>query len=602
MRKFYLFLFGFSVFFFSEVSSQTIDLIRHNPTFIWGMGNAVTLKEADESAMRDLVSQISVNVDQVTQTSLTNEQKGEEAVSSVSTTSELQISSNVSLSNCRRIVEDKGTFFVVLRYVERADIDRMFDARKAKITDLMAAAERAEQQAKIADALRNYYWALKLTTSFPVERRTLLTTDDGILLTTHLHEAITNVLDSLNVTIVSGQAEEDGHSRYNLEFTYKGKPVSSCDYNFFDGYDWLIASSKDGLAVVEMPSEAAHMLLRIEYEFGKLWKSDPMVNDILSQLPTKLPFPSAEKQIDLSVSLASSEETGIATSAKAMAKEMVADSLAECSKKEMAKQANVVFPVLQAIGTRRYDEAQPYCTENGWKWFEKLVKYGNATILQGSDLQVTSFFNGYLVRGVKASFSFKKNDRTFVEDLIFYVKDGKIDGINFGLEQSAMEDICRHDMWDADSRLVLINFLENYKTAYALERLDYLNAVFSEDALIIVGNRLPQQKAGDVAALNQESYEHNKLTKGQYMQQLERVFKKQEYVNIHFEDASVKKTNRNTERYEIIIKQNYYSTTYADKGYLYLLADITNPEQPVIYVRVWDEDKNNLMDYGEWVF
>jgi hypothetical protein len=126
--------------------------------------------------------------------------------------------------------------------------------------------------------------------------------------------------------------------------------------------------------------------------------------------------------------------------------------------------------------------------------------------------------------------------------------------------------------------------------------------VFSEDALIIVGNKLPQPKASDVTAVDAESYEHNKLTKSQYMKQLERVFAKQEYVNIQFEDASVKKTNRTSERYEIIIKQHYYSTTYADKGYLYLLADISDPEQPIIHVRVWDEDRNNLMNYGEWIF
>ena len=215
---------------------------------------------------------------------------------------------------------------------------------------------------------------------------------------------------------------------------------------------------------------------------------------------------------------------------------------------------------------------------------------------------MTAFANGYLVRGIKASFSFKKNNKKFVEDLVFYIKDNKIEGINFGLEQSALEDILRHSMWDPQSRLVLINFLENYKTAYALERLDYLNAVFSDDALIIVGNRLPQTKVSEITAFDKESFAHNKLTKSQYMQQLERVFAKQEYVNIQFEDAAVKKTNRTSERYEIIIKQNYYSATYADKGYLYLLADISDPEQPVIYVRVWDENRNNLMNYGEWIF
>jgi hypothetical protein len=92
------------------------------------------------------------------------------------------------------------------------------------------------------------------------------------------------------------------------------------------------------------------------------------------------------------------------------------------------------------------------------------------------------------------------------------------------------------------------------------------------------------------------------MTKSQYIERLKQVFAKQEYVNIQFEDATVKKTNRDSERYQIIIKQHYYSTTYADKGYLFLLADISDPEKPVIHVLVWDEDKNALMDYAEWNF
>ena len=281
---------------------------------------------------------------------------------------------------------------------------------------------------------------------------------------------------------------------------------------------------------------------------------------------------------------------------------MTVDTLTTCNKKEVFNQAEIIAPLIKAIESRKYDDVKSLCSENGWKWFVKLIKYGNAKIIERNELQLTAFANGYLVRGIKAAFSFKRNNKTFVEDLVFYIKDDQIEGINFGLEKSALEDIMRHSMWDAQSRLVLVNFLENYKTAYALERLDYLNAVFSDDALIIVGNKLPQPKVAEITAVDQESYEHNKLTKSQYMKQLERVFDKQEYVNIQFEDAAVKKTNRTSERYEIIIKQNYYSATYADKGYLYLLADISNPEWPIIHVRVWDEDRNNLMNYGEWIF
>jgi len=585
------------------VFAQDIDAIKSDPNMIWGQGIGENLQAADDAAVKDLISQISVMVENNVETTISNEQSGDEAKTSVSTTGNLRVSSSVSLSNCKRLVVEEDRFVVVLRYVDRVEIDKMFDARKAKIEDLISAAETAEENTKIGDALRNYYWALKLTISIPEEHRTKMVTDDGKLITTDLRGRISTILDSVKVEVRKIENTEDANT-VELAFTYQGRPVTNCDYAYFDGYDWMIASVKDGVAVTELPADAKKFMLRIEYEFQNLWKSDPMVNTILQQMPSRLPFRQWEKRVDLT-QVAAVEPEMIKTNkaaTKELAKEMTIDTLAACNKKEVFNQAEVIVPLIKAMEERTYDAARDLCSENGWKWFEKLVKYGNAKIIERNELQVSSFANGYLVRGIKARFSFKRNNKSFVEDLVFYIKDGLIEGINFGLEKNALDDINNHSMWDAYSRLVLVNFLENYKTAYALERLDYLNAVFSEDALIIVGNKIPQPKVAEVTAVDAESYEHNKLTKSEYMKQLERVFAKQEYVNIQFEDASVKKTNRTSERYEIIIKQHYYSATYADKGYLYLLADISNPEMPIIHVRVWDENRNNLMNYGEWVF
>ena len=583
----------------TSLRAQSMDDIKRDKSYLWGQGVGETMQTADDNAVKDLISQISVNIDNQVQTTISNEQAEGSAKSSVSTSGNLRVSSSVSLSNCKRIVSEEGSYFVVLRYVAKAEIDKMFDARKAKIDDLVRAGERAEEHNKVGDALRNYYWALKMTISIPEEQRSRMTAEGGMLLTTELRERIADILDSVQVSVAKIEKGEDANS-VELRFTYKGRPVTSCDYHFFDGFDWINAAVKDGVAVTEMPAETKSVQLRIEYEYRPLWKSDPMVHAILEQLPARLPYPQAEKRVSLTETKAVAPAP--VKNSKAVAKEMSVDSLSTCNKQEVFEQADIIAPLIKAIESRSYDAVRELCSENGWKWFEKLVKYGNAKIIERRDLQITAFANGYLVRGIKAAFSFKRNNKTFVEDLVFYIKDDKIEGINFGLEQSALEDILRHAMWDPQSRLVLVNFLENYKTAYALERLDYLNAVFSEDALIIVGNKLPQPKASEITAVDQESYEHNKLTKSEYMKQLERVFAKQEYVNIQFEDASVKKTNRTSERYEIIIKQNYYSATYADKGYLYLLADISNPELPIIHVRVWDENRNNLMNYGEWIF
>ena len=598
---FLLVLTGLVLTSFPVFSQDDMEVIKRDPTYVWGQGEGETLQAADDNAVRDLISQISVSVDSHTETMISNEVSNADVRSSVSTTGNLRVSSSVSLSNCRRIVSEEGSYFIVLRYVDKAEIAKMFDARKTKIRDLIHTAENAEELSKVGDALRNYYWALKLVISIPEEHRSHMTTETGALMTTMLRERINNILDSVSIAPERETKNEEVETNMiKLQFLYRGKPVNNCDYNYFDGYEWMTASVKDGVGVVDLPGDTKNMLLRVEYEFRKLWKSDPMVNTILEQTPSRIPFRQAEKRVDLT-RMEPVEPEPLQTS-KMIAQEMVIDSLAECKKKEVAQQANIVGPLIEAIETHDYDAVQPLCSENGWKWFEKLIKYGNARIIERDSLQITAFAKGYLVRGIKARFDFKKNNKSFVEDLVFYIKDGAIEGINFGLEKSALDDINNHSMWEAESRLVLVNFLENYKTAYALERLDYLNAVFSEDALIIVGNRIPVKKTSEVTAVNAENYEHNRLTKSQYMKQLERVFAKQEYVNIQFEDASVKKTSRNSERYEVVIKQNYYSASYADKGYLYLLADISDPESPTIYVRVWDENRNNLMNYGEWIF
>ena len=599
--RFFLF---FLVVLFYGVSApllhaQTFEQIKENDLFVWGQGVGATLQAADENAIKDLASQISVHVDNRIETTIENDRRDGAVTSSMSTTGNLRVSSSVSLGNCKRLVKEEAGSFIVLRYVPWEEVDKMYDARKLKIDDLIRAGERAQTRNKVGDALRNYYWALKLLLSIPPEEHGHLTSDEGRLLTTQMRERLGGILDSINLSVLKIDKGDDANT-VELSFVYRGQPMVNGDFQYFDGFDWITSAVKDGIGVAEIPAETKTMQVRMEYEYRKLWKSDPMVEDVLEQRPSRIPYPQAEKRVSLSEMKPQSPAP--VKNAKSIAKELSVDSLSTCNKKEVFEQADIIAPLIKAIETRAYDNVRELCSDNGWRWFEKLVKYGNAKIIARNELQMTSFANGYLIRGIKASFTFKKNNKTFVEDLVFYIKDDKIEGINFGLEQSALDDILKHSMWDPLSRLVLINFLENYKTAYALERLDYLNAVFSDDALIIVGNRLPQQKVSEITAVDQESFEHNKLTKSQYMKQLERVFAKQEYVNIQFEDAAVKKTNRTSERYEIIIKQNYYSATYADKGYLYLLADISDPEQPIIHVRVWDENRNNLMNYGEWIF
>lgn len=44
---------------------------------------------------------------------------------------------------------------------------------------------------------------------------------------------------------------------------------------------------------------------------------------------------------------------------------------------------------------------------------------------------------------------------------------------------------------------------------------------------------------------------------------------------------------------------DYYSSTYGDKGYLFLMVDINDPENPIIKVRTWQPERDpNFGLYG----
>ena len=576
--------------------AQSIESIKASSKWLWGEGNGETLEEADRKALQDLGTQISLSVVSSTQTEIENQQYGDEAISSTRTKGTTQIGSSVTLNNCQRIVTKHKNSYQVLRYIEKSEIDKMYERLEQKIRELVEQAKKAEAQEKIGDALRFNYWAFKLISALPTERQYALRGENGMLMS-ELTGGIAEMMNAVQVE-AKGVMNGEDNKTVELRFVYKGKPMVNGDFYYNDGSDWMPAKIKDGVGVAEIPNHLSRFNVRLEYEYRYLWKSDPTVQTILQQNPQLMPFPGSSKSVLLSS--APKQETQF-SSAKELTKTIRTDAIGYAiAPKDIKQQAKIIYPIVDAIETKQFDAIRPYFTDDGWKWYEKLVKFGNAKIIEKPELQITAFEDGYLVRGVKANFSFKKNNTQFVEDLVFYLKDDLVQAVNFGLEQSAIQDIKGHGDWNDTSRLVLINFLENYKTAYALERLDYLEAVFSDDALIIVGNKVPQKRKMEIQAEDMDLYNKKRLTKSEYIAHMRQVFDKQEFVNIHFEDASVKKTSRKNERYQILIKQIYSSATYADTGYLFLLADLSDPKNPIIHVRVWDEQKNNLMNYGEW--
>ncbi len=577
---------------------QSWESIRDNEEYIYGQGFGKTVDEADKQALSYLASQIWSNVSsEFIQTLIGSNNNGKLDEQSQFTHT-INTSSQARLTNAQQIILTRQPEACVVRWVKKAEVDRMFEARKRKAIDYVLSAQRAEVQGKADDVLWNYYSALTLLNSLQYPNDVMFpdATGQNRVLTTLIKERMDETFDQLHA--VCERMEEN---MVTLRITYKGKPVNTVNYSYWDGRDWTPHNgAKDGCGVAELiPSyDTKEIKIRWEVKHVAASNSDPELRALLAGEPDT-PMPKSQTVIALKPrklrKKAQQQVESFTTNSKEMLK--VPTPMGDEAKQYMP----IVNKMIDAIQLRHYDAVKNLFTVAGWDMFHKLIKYGHARVLDSKDIRFYETEENVVGRGLMMSFSFDNSvKKTFVEDIVLTFNDDKrIDNIAFGLGRTAEDDILNKGAWKEDSRFAIMNFLENYKTAYALKRLDYIRSVFDDDAVIFIG-RMVSRASKTVnmenrAKISQEGnkiLQRNRLTKDEYLKRLEACFKRNEFINIHFADNRVRKLGKGGESYAIEIAQDYYSSTYGDKGYLMLMVDINDPERPLIKLRTWQPEKD----------
>lgn len=574
---------------------QSVEEIQTDPNYIWGTGNATTIRKADNEALAALISQISTNVsskfEQLTKGGNTNgEATVDETFQSV-----INTYSHATLTNTRRIVIQNEPEAVVMRYIKVAEIQRIFEGRKNKILDFASEAVKAESRAQVADALRYYYWALVLIQSYPDGNYLTMKDEDGkeLLLSTWIPRQMNDIFANINIKMMGVRLDGDLKT-VDIGVYYKGKPARNYDYTYFDGRDWSnIFSAKDGTGIIELPSlaSAENLQIKTEYAFEGEANIDNELAEVMEavepiamrncnlRLEGKEPKPGEEPLPLMAAETEQATETN--------------NGMPFLSSDAQAPYESVMKQVEKAIRTRNFAGMDSLCTPAGYEMFNSLIKYGQARIIKEPNFQYLECNGEITCRSLPMSFKFKTNNRTFVEDVVFTLnKDGKIDALSFALNKPAVDDIMNHTSWNDTVRNVLINFLESYKTAYALKRYDYINSIFSDDALIITGSVLKHTAAKEGQPMSAQAVKYTRQTKSEYMKKLKHIFRSSEYINLRFADNQVRKSGVGGEIYGIQIKQDYFSSSYGDTGYLFLMVDLNKPKEPVIHVRTWQPEKD----------
>lgn len=158
---------------------------------------------------------------------------------------------------------------------------------------------------------------------------------------------------------------------------------------------------------------------------------------------------------------------------------------------------------------------------------------------------------------------------------------------------------------DAQRRRVILNYCEHFRMAYTTKDIDFLRQVFSEQALIIVGNVVKTKAGSEGKFMPASRVEYNIRTKKEYISRLSKAFAASKNISVKFSDFRIMRHPTMDGIYGVSLRQQYKSDRYADDGYLFLLWDFRNESMPLIHVRTWQptetiSDDNEVMNIRDF--
>lgn len=590
--------------------AQSIDEIKKNSNYIWGEGNGTTMSDAEGEALRQMSVQISVSVYNSSYDEESNDNSVQKAV--------LQSVSSAKFTNVQMRVLEEEPNARVFCFMPRSEVKKMFEKRASHIANMVDAGKTAESRMMIDEALRNYYWALVLakTTPEPVE---IEFNDKKGEATSLLPIKIKSVLAMINASVDEIQ---DGKNLI-LGFTYNGKPVSSLNFKYNDGQSIVgPIVARDGIGEASMASIPADGKLHLTYELRFRNEVDPTDSDIAGAFNAGI-LPNINSSVAIAIKNNSKKKAAapVLASAEILAAQPTNDkrSIAMQNADNTDDLQKAVLAVEAAISSNNPKSAFSYFTPEGYTLFANLMaKNGKVTLVGKTQSHNFIIADGYIIgraTNIKRQF---RNGKAFMEKLVyrFNPESRKIESVAFALTQRAENDIMNAAAsWPEVSRWAILNFMEDYQTAFALKRTDYINSIFSDDALIITGTILKKLDNAERAFDRSKSLDlggpkdiaYSQLSKTEYIDRLRKIFNTREYVHLQFEDnvtrmidlPAINGINKGA-AFGIEIKQRYESTGYSDDGYLTMVFD-TRGKLPIIHVRLWQPDKNNMMSLQEFI-
>lgn len=618
----------------AQTPADAMEKIRSNASeYKIGEASAPTEDEARKASLQNLIMNL--------RTTLMFERRDKEKMKGdqydLESVSNMCASSVATIENLNTLAFEDKNGWHAMSYVSTRDFEESERQRIGNIKDLVELGIQQEQNLNIAGALKYYTWALNMLSSFG---DTISMTIEGKTVNAKawLSNHVPMVLDNIEIGLSDEKIDFDefdyDHYSVNLNLKYAGRPVSALDLGYFNGErEVRPVHGKSGRATLSFPDLQSfrEISVKVVYDYpdeARLY--DPALKAVYDsgvrvrfdgrdnvRLPIKVHAnnlkssgPSHNDEV-MALAKRNKKEPGVAAD---MANTSTSPIIKEERKQierpvvEDRELADAMKIVEEGLRKRNYTSLESLFTPEGWKLFSLLVESGSVKVTStpaSYSIESSDLFT--IGRGIPIAF--KTSGHVSNETLVFrFDKDsGLISSVAFALTKRAEDDIFRQAQWNMESRYSLLTFMEDYQTAFALKRLDYIEKIFSDDAIIITGKMgVPAKNSKlffDAKQLNlgqnNKNVNFTRYSKSEYINKLKQDFYDRrsatykKYIQLVFEDAVISKVATNgytdNEIMWIEIKQQYNSDKYSDKGFLALQIDL-KPKGSQIRVRTWTPD------------
>ena len=599
MKKFYILLIIIALAnaVFAQIKQKELEAIKNDTTLFYGLGNMCNSSdEAAESAKAELYENIAKNCNS---NAIYIAGNGDKQVENIVRTFKERIDEKALE---RAVVEDDDDEeYQYLIIIRRADFRALCDERRDDIQRYIIKGMKMEDDVCLEDALKAYYWALMLTYAHPQGKKLLFHGDSGTVDYEWLVERISGndgILRSFKFIVPKENGIEQTDDGMIVKLRVQntsGQDVVNLRCECHDGRKFMPNTVRDGKLIVQLhDKDIKSFKIKVNYDFKEDAKK---MNVAVANAIELIKVPRISNNIytvDLEKTMNVKKNEEVQGWKKVEHNRAVSENI----------YLERMSLIENALRNHDIASARECFSTEGYNMLDTLSHYGKMTVVGKPDYKLLKYKDEVLCRSITLQFDFR-NTPGFSQDIVF-----RFDTINkvvtslaFRLSDQAEYDIISKTKWPEESRLILVNFLEDYQTAYALKRHRYLESIYSDDALIIVGRVVKKTEIPDrlTLKLTAEEAELTKYDKDTYMKNLSMCFNNNEYIRLRFTETDFTKANNTKDVYGVRVRQEYFSSSYGDVGYLFLLVDLRGA-MPLIHVRAWQPDKvdlEKLMDMSD---